>query len=52
MKGVEKQEEMWEKQHELAAEKLYSMCYELGGFFLKVLNLSIVVMGSCFYDMF
>ncbi|XXG89010.1 hypothetical protein AAC387_Pa12g1114 [Persea americana] len=35
VKGVEKQEEMWDKQHELAAEKLYSMCYDLGGFFLK-----------------
>ncbi|RWR96930.1 hypothetical protein CKAN_02633500 [Cinnamomum micranthum f. kanehirae] len=35
VKGVEKQEEMWEKQHEIAADKLYSMCYELGGFFLK-----------------
>lgn len=42
MNGLEKQEEMWEKQHELAAEKLYSMCSELGGFFLKVLNLSIL----------
>ncbi|XP_058093783.1 uncharacterized protein LOC131239891 [Magnolia sinica] len=35
VKGGEKQEEMWEKQHELAAEKIYSMCSELGGFFLK-----------------
>ncbi|KAL5991187.1 hypothetical protein ACLOJK_012093 [Asimina triloba] len=35
VKDAEKQEEMWEKQHELAAEKLYSMCSELGGFFLK-----------------
>ncbi|RWR83771.1 hypothetical protein CKAN_01254200 [Cinnamomum micranthum f. kanehirae] len=35
VKGIEKQEEIWEKQHEVAADKLYSMCYELGGFFLK-----------------
>ncbi|GAB2269718.1 hypothetical protein Dimus_004640 [Dionaea muscipula] len=27
---------MWERQHELAAEKIYKMCSELGGFFLKV----------------
>ncbi|XP_051115905.1 uncharacterized protein LOC127241058 [Andrographis paniculata] len=31
-----KREAMWEKQHELAAEKIYSMCSDLGGFFLKV----------------
>ncbi|XP_077253038.1 uncharacterized protein LOC143892357 isoform X2 [Tasmannia lanceolata] len=35
VKGSDKQEEMWEKQHELAAKKIYSMCYELGGFLLK-----------------
>ncbi|XP_078440777.1 uncharacterized protein LOC144710834 isoform X2 [Wolffia australiana] len=28
-------DEMWERQHEVAAEKVYAMCYELGGFFLK-----------------
>lgn len=27
---------MWEVQHELAAEKIYAMCADLGGFFLKV----------------
>lgn len=27
---------MWETQHELAAHKIYSMCSDLGGFFLKV----------------
>ncbi|KAK1363294.1 hypothetical protein POM88_038855 [Heracleum sosnowskyi] len=27
---------MWERQHELAAEKIYSMCSDLGWFFLKV----------------
>ncbi|KAG4137214.1 hypothetical protein ERO13_D07G057700v2 [Gossypium hirsutum] len=27
---------MWDKQHELAADKIYAMCYDLGGFFLKV----------------
>uniref|UniRef100_B9I3D2 ABC1 atypical kinase-like domain-containing protein n=1 Tax=Populus trichocarpa TaxID=3694 RepID=B9I3D2_POPTR len=26
----------WEGQHELAAEKIYTMCSDLGGFFLKV----------------
>ncbi|KAJ4974635.1 hypothetical protein NE237_007809 [Protea cynaroides] len=35
VKDVKKMEAMWETQHELAAEKIYSMCYELGGFFLK-----------------
>lgn len=49
MKGIEKQEEMWEKQHELAAEKIYSMCYELGGFFLKVLGFSILELGFCYF---
>ncbi|WCJ36214.1 Protein kinase superfamily protein [Euphorbia peplus] len=36
VKDVQKQEAMWEKQHELAADKLYSMCFHLGGFFLKI----------------
>ncbi|KAK3040592.1 hypothetical protein RJ639_026913 [Escallonia herrerae] len=36
VKDVQKQEAMWERQHELAAEKIYSMCSDLGGFFLKV----------------
>ncbi|PON45616.1 Protein kinase [Parasponia andersonii] len=36
VKDVRKQEEMWERQHEFAAEKIYSMCADLGGFFLKV----------------
>ncbi|XP_040986895.1 uncharacterized protein in hydrogenase 1 5'region isoform X2 [Juglans microcarpa x Juglans regia] len=35
-KDVQKQEAMWERQHELAAEKIYAMCFDLGGFFLKV----------------
>lgn len=38
VKDVRKQEEMWERQHELAAEKIYSMCADLGGFFLKVIG--------------
>ncbi|KAI0511611.1 hypothetical protein KFK09_012241 [Dendrobium nobile] len=29
------QEAMWERQHVLAAEKMYLLCSELGGFFLK-----------------
>ncbi|GMN64390.1 hypothetical protein TIFTF001_033457 [Ficus carica] len=36
VKDVQKQEEMWERQHELAADKIYAMCADLGGFFLKV----------------
>ncbi|KAJ4712514.1 Protein kinase superfamily protein [Melia azedarach] len=36
VKDVEKQEAMWERQHERAAEKIYAMCSDLGGFFLKV----------------
>ncbi|VFQ93715.1 unnamed protein product [Cuscuta campestris] len=35
-KDLKKQEALWEKQHELAAEKIYNMCSELGGFFLKI----------------
>lgn len=35
-KDVEKAEVMWERHHEHAADKLYSMCYDMGGFFLKV----------------
>lgn len=35
-KDVEKAEAMWERQHEHAAEKVYSMCSDMGGFFLKV----------------
>ena len=36
-RDVQKREAMWERQHELAADKIYSMCTDLGGFFLKVL---------------
>ena len=36
VKDVKKQEEMWDVQHELASEKIYAMCADLGGFFLKV----------------
>ncbi|XP_073004097.1 uncharacterized protein [Typha latifolia] len=35
VKDEEKREAMWERQHELAAEKMYSLCSELGGLFLK-----------------
>lgn len=35
----EEREKVWEAQHEWAADKLYSMCSELGGFFLKVAQL-------------
>lgn len=43
VKDAKKQEEMWENQHEVAAEKIYSMCYDLGGFFLKVLEIKKLV---------
>ncbi|KAL5183691.1 Protein ACTIVITY OF BC1 COMPLEX KINASE 8, chloroplastic [Glycine soja] len=36
VKDAQKQEAMWERQHELAADKIFSMCYDLGGFFLKI----------------
>ncbi len=36
VKDVKRQEEMWERQHEVAAEKIYAMCSDMGGFFLKV----------------
>ena len=36
VKDLQKQEAMWERQHELAADKIYAMCSDLGGFFLKV----------------
>ncbi|XP_061366543.1 uncharacterized protein LOC133309755 [Gastrolobium bilobum] len=35
-KDVHKREAMWETQHELAADKIFSMCTDLGGFFLKI----------------
>ncbi|KAI3512837.1 hypothetical protein L1887_20157 [Cichorium endivia] len=35
-KDAEKAEAMWERQHEHAAEKVYSMCSDMGGFFLKI----------------
>ena len=37
VKDAKRQEEMWERQHEVAADKIYDMCADLGGFFLKVL---------------
>lgn len=36
VKDAQKQEAMWERQHELAADKIFSMCSDLGGFFLKI----------------
>lgn len=35
-KDAQRQEAMWERQHELAADKIFAMCSDLGGFFLKV----------------
>ncbi|PIA25184.1 hypothetical protein AQUCO_12300018v1 [Aquilegia coerulea] len=35
VKDANKQQAMWETQHEIAAEKIYLMCSQLGGFFLK-----------------
>lgn len=36
VKDEDKREQMWESQHEVAADKIYNMCTHLGGFFLKV----------------
>ncbi|TYI18033.1 hypothetical protein ES332_A07G062700v1 [Gossypium tomentosum] len=36
VKDPQKKQAMWDKQHELAADKIYAMCYDLGGFFLKI----------------
>lgn len=36
VKDAQKREAMWERQHEIAADKLYAMCADLGGFFLKI----------------
>lgn len=36
VKDEAERERMWEERHEIAAEKIYSLCSELGGFFLKV----------------
>ncbi|GER31990.1 protein kinase superfamily protein [Striga asiatica] len=36
VKDVATREAMWEKQHEIAADKIYDMCADLGGFFLKI----------------
>jgi len=35
------EKEVWEKQHERAAEQMYSVCVDLRGFYLKVLHLII-----------
>ncbi|RDX57883.1 putative aarF domain-containing protein kinase 1 [Mucuna pruriens] len=36
VKDAKKQEAMWERQHEIAADKIFAMCSDLGGFFLKI----------------
>ncbi|XP_017625650.1 uncharacterized protein LOC108469258 isoform X2 [Gossypium arboreum] len=38
VKDPQKKQAMWDKQHELAADKIYAMCYDLGGFFLKIIG--------------
>ncbi|KAM3334225.1 hypothetical protein ACQJBY_024329 [Aegilops geniculata] len=35
VKDEEEREAMWEQQHEIGAQKMYSLCSELGGLFLK-----------------
>ncbi|KAH6758470.1 Protein kinase superfamily protein [Perilla frutescens var. frutescens] len=35
-KDAVNREAMWENQHQLAANKIYNMCADLGGFFLKM----------------
>lgn len=39
-KDAQKQEAMWERQHEISADKIYNMCSDLGGFFLKVYSIN------------
>ncbi|KAL2321717.1 hypothetical protein Fmac_026096 [Flemingia macrophylla] len=36
VRDAPKQEAMWERQHEIAADKIFAMCSDLGGFFLKI----------------
>ncbi|XP_020216969.1 uncharacterized protein LOC109800598 [Cajanus cajan] len=36
VRDAQKQEAMWERQHEIAADKIFAMCSDLGGFFLKI----------------
>lgn len=42
-KDAQKQEAMWERQHEVAADKIYAMCTDLGGFFLKVFDFLFLI---------
>ncbi|KAL6613986.1 hypothetical protein ACP70R_036256 [Stipagrostis hirtigluma subsp. patula] len=35
IKDEDEREAMWEQQHEIGAQKMYSLCSELGGLFLK-----------------
>uniref|UniRef100_A0ACD5XER5 Uncharacterized protein n=1 Tax=Avena sativa TaxID=4498 RepID=A0ACD5XER5_AVESA len=35
IRDEEEREAMWEQQHEIGAQKMYSLCSELGGLFLK-----------------
>jgi len=37
VKDEAERERLWEERHEIAADSVYSMCTELGGFFLKVI---------------
>jgi hypothetical protein len=47
IKDEQEREAMWEQQHEIGAEKMYSLCSELGGLFLKVsLLLSVLSFPS------
>ncbi|WVZ67761.1 hypothetical protein U9M48_016801 [Paspalum notatum var. saurae] len=45
VKDEEEREAMWEQQHELGAQKMYSLCSELGGLFLKGYFCSIVIVS-------
>ncbi|KAG4190822.1 hypothetical protein ERO13_A07G053300v2 [Gossypium hirsutum] len=38
VKDPQKKQAMWDKQLELAADKIYALCYDLGGFFLKIIG--------------
>lgn len=35
MNDPEKKQALWDRQHEVAADRLYNLCVDLGGFFLK-----------------
>lgn len=49
-RDAQKQEAMWERQHEIAADKIFAMCSDLGGFFLKVALPTFHFFHSSFFN--